>query len=121
MVRNVRENHFSNHVTLGHLVAILIRTDNKFKAPETVFRKSKVATYGRPFRVTEKPELLREEKAVHLIRCISKFPQRKFRMGFRGRESNMPVQCDPCFFVGGPIYNIVSIIIYECMLADSYS
>lgn len=68
LVSNIRKNHLLNHVTLGHLVAVLFRTHDKLEAPEMVFWEPKSSANSRSFRIAEEPKFLWEEKIVHLIR-----------------------------------------------------
>ena len=67
LVSNIGENHLLNHVTLGHLVAVLFRTHDKLEAPEMVFWEPESSTNGWSLRIAEKPKFFWEEKIVHLI------------------------------------------------------
>ena len=45
----------------GHLIAVLITLDHKFKMPEPILSSSKPVKYQRPRRIADKVEVNQEE------------------------------------------------------------
>ena len=94
--------HLSNLVRQGHLLTILPRRYDKFKAPESVVWKAEATTYRWPVRVTQEAKFGWKKDVVHLFRGIAKVPQRERRMLFLRWEVKFPVQSNPGLFILGP-------------------
>jgi hypothetical protein len=73
-MRDIRNDHLPDFVSLRHLHSILAWGNDKLEAPQPVFRQSKPPTDSRPTRVAQEPEVIWEEQVVYLLGRVAEAP-----------------------------------------------
>ncbi len=106
---NVRINNLFYLVRFCHFIWVLSFLYHELEPPEQVRSQTEPAADSRAVRIAQEPEVLRKEEVIYLLRSVSKFPEREFRVRIRCWESELPVKSDPSLLIRGSRTEAISL------------